>query len=110
MGDLVPGQAREGEKHLLNSQRTQVDAFVEALNSSLSRSVQGVTVIVLHGAPQQLPTVADAISYLHGYDDVRPSPAAAQKYEIDVRYNNGDVIHGVFQQKSEAVRFLQTFG
>jgi hypothetical protein len=30
-------------------------------------------------------------------------------YEIQIRYNNGDVIHGIFQQKDEALRFLQTF-
>ncbi len=86
-----------------------LQAFLAALDASLSRGVLGITVVVLHGAPQHLGTVQDAIAYLQGYDEFRHSPAPALKYEVDVRYNNGDVIHGIFQDKSEAVRFLGTF-
>jgi hypothetical protein len=56
-----------------------------------------------------LPSVQDAISYLQGYNEAQPSRAPALKYEVDVRYNNGDVIHGIFQQKAEAINFLRTF-
>ena len=83
--------------------------FLVTLEASLSRGVQGVTVIVLHGSPQQLPTVQHAIDYLLRYDDSRPFTAPALKYEVDLRYNNGDLIHAVFQQKTEAIRFLQTY-
>ncbi len=65
--------------------------------------------MVLHGLPQQLATVQDAIDYLKDYADAQPSPAPAVKYAVDVRYNNGDIIHGVFQDKAEAIRFLETF-
>jgi hypothetical protein len=83
--------------------------FLAALEASLSRGVQGITVVVLHGSPRQLATAQDAIAYLQRYEDSRASAAPALKYEIDVRYNNGDVIHGVFQQKGDAIRFLETF-
>jgi hypothetical protein len=83
--------------------------FIAALDASLSRGVQGVTVVALHGTPEQWATVQEAISYLETYDERQPSSAPALKYEVDVRYNNGDVIHGIFQQKAEALRFLQTF-
>lgn len=87
-----------------------ISQFLATLNASLARGVQGISVIVLHGAPQQLANVQDAIAYLQGYEDTRASAARALKYEIDVRYSNGDVIHGIFQEKGEAIRFLQTFG
>src|SRR5947209_9062123 len=83
--------------------------FMAALEASLSRGVQGVTVVVLHGLPQQMPSVAQAVQYLQNYDECQPSPATAAKYGVDLRYNNGDVIHGMFQEKGEAIRFLQTF-
>jgi hypothetical protein len=86
-----------------------LSGFLAALAASLSRGVVGVTVAVLHGAPQQLTTVDAAIDYLQRYDENRPSPAPALKYEVDVRYNNGDVVHGIFQEKAEAIRFLRTF-
>jgi hypothetical protein len=104
--------ARERERiktRLLTADKAQFDAFLRALDASFSRGVQGVTVSVLHGRPQQLATVVEAIAFLQGYQEARPSVAPALKYEIDVRYNNGDVVHGIFQEKAEAIRFLQTF-
>jgi hypothetical protein len=86
-----------------------LEQFLTALESSLSRGVLGITVVVFHGDPQQWPSAQEAIAYLQSYDESQSSPAPALKYEVDVRYNNGDVIHGIFQEKSEAIRFLQTF-
>jgi hypothetical protein len=37
---------------------------------------------------------------------MQPSSAPAARYEIAVRYNNGDVIHGIFQAKDAAISFL----
>jgi hypothetical protein len=31
------------------------------------------------------------------------------KYEVDIRYNNGDLIHAIFQDRAEAIKFLITF-
>jgi DNA modification methylase len=32
---------------------------------------------------------------------------SAVKYEIEVRYNNGDVIRGIFQTNEDAIHFLR---
>ena len=68
-----------------------------------------MNVTVLHGFSQQIATIEQAIEYLHNDSDSQPSPTPVQKYEIDIRYNNGDTIHAIFQQKAEAIRFLRTF-
>jgi hypothetical protein len=83
--------------------------FMAALNASLVRGVQGVTVVVLHGQPQHLATAHEAIAYLQNYPDTQGCPAPASKYEVHVRYNTGDVIDAVFQQKADALKFLQSF-
>lgn len=80
--------------------------FLATLEGSLSRCIVGITVLVLHGHPQQMPSTAEAIRYLESYEESRPCSAAAVKYEIEVRYSNGDVIHGIFQTKESAIRFL----
>jgi hypothetical protein len=84
--------------------------FVTALDASLSRGVQGITVVVLHGQPQQWATAAEAIHYLESYADARGSSAPASRYEIHVRYNTGDVIDAFFQRKEDAIQFLRSFG
>jgi hypothetical protein len=58
---------------------------------------------------RQISTVEQAIEYIQNYADTQPTPAPVSKYEIDIRYNNGDVIHALFQHKAEAIRFLGTF-
>jgi hypothetical protein len=83
--------------------------FIAALDASLTRGVQGVSITVLHGQERQWASVAEAIAYVQNYEEKRGGAAPALKYEVHVRYNNGDVIHGVFQQKTEAIHFLQSF-
>ncbi len=91
-----------------NSTAPMVD-FLTALNTSLSRGVQGITVAVLHGEPRHIATAAEAIAYLQNYPDSQGCAAPASKYELHVRYNTGDVIDAIFQHKDDAIRFLQRF-
>lgn len=97
------------KSQLLILEKAGIDNFINALLQSLSRRVAGVTVTVLHGQLQQIATIEQAIEYVHNYQESQPSPAPASKYEINIRYNNGDVIHAVLQNKAEAIKFLMTF-
>jgi hypothetical protein len=116
---LSPKQVAKIKHRLLNppkrrkkgvtAEEPPLKEFMAALASSLSRGVQGITVIVLHGEPQQAATAAEAITYLESYADDQGCAAPASKYEIHVRYNTGDVIDAVFQHKEDAIKFLQSF-
>jgi hypothetical protein len=97
------------KSHLLNIEKNSIDNFMNTLNQSFSRQVQGVTATVLHGLSQPMATIEEAIEYIENYQESQPTLAPALKYEIDIRYNNGDVIHAIFQHKAEAIRFLRTF-
>lgn len=99
----------EIKNQLLSLEKFRIDNFINTLNQSFSRRVQGVSVTVLHGLMRQIPTVEQAIEYIQNYADTQPTAAPVSKYEIDIRYNNGDVIHALFQDKAEAIRFLGTF-
>jgi len=97
------------KNQLLSKEKNQIDKFIKSLEQSFSRRIQGVNVIVLHGLSQQIATIEKAMEYIHNYPDNQPTSAPALKYEIDIRYNNGDLIHAIFQSKSEAIKFLRTF-
>lgn len=97
------------KEQLLSLEKVKIDNFIATLEQSFSRRVQGVTVIVLHGLAQQNITIENAVEYIQNYPNTQPTPAPAFKYEIDIRYNNGDIIHAIFQQKAEAIKFLITF-
>lgn len=54
-------------------------------------------------------TVVDAIQYIQGYSATAVSDAPALKFDVQVRYNNGDVVGGVFHERADAVAYLQKF-
>jgi len=97
------------KKSLVNPDKPPMSEFLAALHASLARGVQGITVAVLHGQPRPMATVAEAIVYIQGYEETKGCVAPVLKYEIRVRYNTGDVIDAIFQEKPDAIRFLQTF-
>jgi hypothetical protein len=99
----------EIKNQLLSIEKASIDNFISTLEQSFSRRVQGISVIVLHGLVRQIATVDLAIEYVQNYAETQGTPAPVSKYEIEIRYNNGDVIHAIFQAKVEAIRFLQTF-
>lgn len=58
---------------------------------------------------QQITTIERAIEYIHNYAETQPITAPALKYEINIRYNNGDLINCIFDRKSDVIKFLETF-
>lgn len=53
-------------------------------------------------------TVAEALQFVEGYaEDGRAKPV--ERYDIEVRYNNGNRIAGSFGDKAGAVEFLSGF-
>ena len=81
--------------------------FIAALEVSLNRCVVTVFVLPLHGQTYEMSDVHSAIVFLRAHDhaDVRPE---FTRYEIIVRFNNGDEIKGQFQSKTTAIEFLAT--
>ena len=65
-------------------------------------------VIALHGNETKLLSVEDAIIFLNDYsEDIGSLPVF--KYEILIRYNNGDDIKATFQERADAIKFLSGY-
>jgi hypothetical protein len=93
---------------LAKSQRSDVDEFVRSLSVSISRQIERIVIVALHGLVHEAITVDDAIRFVQGYEDdgvMKP----IDRYEIEVRYNNGDSIQGKFKTKEDAVTFLESY-
>lgn len=82
--------------------------FMAALRRAVMRQVELVRVVPLHGVAFQCGSVDQAIAFIENYsEDDGPKPVA--KYEVAVRYSNGDRIEGQFADKESAVQFLLTY-
>lgn len=86
---------------------SELAAFVAAIEVSLNRSIVAVHVLPLHGQSHELSDPKAAIAFLESHVQ---NQAALQfvRYEISVRFSNGDEIRGQFQAKDSAIEFLKT--
>ncbi|MBC7816750.1 MAG: DNA methylase [Planctomycetaceae bacterium] len=91
--------------HLRHLHRTEIESFLHQLEVSLSRTIQTVFVVALHDRSFEGTTVDDAIHFIEAYDE---SSAALRfcRYEVNIRYTNGDEVRATFASKLEAIRFL----
>jgi len=93
---------------LIKAHQAGVNAFVEALCTVVSRQIQRIVILALHGTAHEVTTIDDAIRFIEGYDGGGQAKPV-ERYEIDVRYNNGDTIRGTFRDKQTAITFLRSY-
>ena len=105
---LTPSRRKRLAAALANANDRAMREFFAALESTVSRQIERIVILALHGQAQEVLTVADALRFVEGYaDDGRTKPI--ERYDIEVRYNNGNRISGSFSDKAGAIEFLGGF-
>jgi hypothetical protein len=90
---------------LVQRHRRDLDRFFETLSAVILRRIERIVILALHGTPHEMTNIDDAIRFIESYhDDGRTKPI--ERYEIEIRYSNGDVISGNFRDRGDAVAFL----
>jgi hypothetical protein len=85
--------------------RKKLADFLKSLEISLSRRIQAIRILPLHGGWHESPSIADAINFIQAFNEAE-TVANFVRYEVMVRYTNSDEIRGEFHNKAEAVNFL----
>ncbi len=83
--------------------------FRVALESTIARRVERVTVLPLHGSARDFESLGDAIDAIESYETPDAIPLLV-RWEVAIRFSNGDRIEARFQEPATAVDFLRTFG
>jgi hypothetical protein len=96
-------------KHLLRQQSAQVAEFMLLLEEAITRQIDRVVVLPLHGASFTWESVEAAISFIETYNETDEAVKPIARFEIQIRYNNGDSIKGEFVDKDGAAAFLRTY-
>lgn len=94
--------------HLVKAHERDIKAFFDALDKSVTRRVEKIIVIPLYGQESEYSSVGDAIAFLSSYESTAVQ-GRVYKYEIHIRYNNGDKIMAEFADKTAAVEFLMKY-
>lgn len=95
-------------KELINLNKKEVDIFFSSLSDSVSRYIDNIFILPLHGQESSLGTITEAIFFLENYIENNLQHLLV-KYEIIIRYNTGDKIEASFKEKKDAMNFLGTY-
>lgn len=86
---------------------SRLEQLANALCDALDTVVSEVIVVPLHGVARVLNTAVDAVCFLQDYDEAAAVPIL--RYEITVRYRNGDEYTMKCASRAKAVQFLNQY-
>ncbi len=92
---------------LRDAHEAELAAFLDAIRRTLGRTIERIAVIPLHGTSHEMTSLAQAVNFLKDYDESRISGQFV-RYEVIVRYTNGDEVRGDFKDKIGAIEFLHS--
>jgi len=93
-------------EHLIELNKDKVDHFFTELEATITRNIEVIRVLPLSGKTHDFETVDDAVNYIKSIDgDENGGPVV--RYEVQIRYDNGDEITGEFNKKTNAINFLE---
>ncbi len=93
---------------LLATRETELKEFLDALTQSVSRKIEEVIVLPLHGSRLRATSIAVAKALLEDYEESVPQ-ARFERYEVHIRFRNTNEIVGRFNDKASAIEFLETY-
>jgi hypothetical protein len=108
-GRLKKAQRERIAAFLRDRHGAELETFLSSLRLALTRKIECVFVLPLHGSAFTLRAIPEAIAFIESFDESR-SVASFIRYEVDVRFSNGDEIRGQFKDKASAIAFLRGVG
>jgi hypothetical protein len=105
---LTPRELKKLGVTVAKTQSARIRRFLTVLAAVVSRQIDRIVILALHGQSQEVVTIGDAIQFIESYaGDDRAKPI--ERFEIQVRYNNGDIVSGSFRDKEGAIEFLKSY-
>jgi len=93
---------------LLEDHSEEVTQFTNAMEKVLSRQIDRILILPLHGKVIEFSSIEEALASIEGFDQ-DASVSEFVRYEIEVRYHNGNKLHGTVKDKEAASEFLTMY-
>ena len=93
---------------LMELNKQSLDEFMLQLEHAVLRKINSVRIVPLHGSAKDCVSVTDAIALVEAYDETAPTGPLV-KYEVVIRYDNGDKIEGQFHDRATTIEFLMAY-
>ena len=93
---------------LISDNQGKVRIFITSLTATIARRIERIVILPLHGRNQAVKTIGEAVDLIESYNE-KESPTSFERYEIQIRFSNGNEIKGQFNDKASAIEFLQMY-
>ena len=93
---------------LIKLNARNLEEFMTQMERAVKRQISAVRIIPLHGTAQECVNVQQAITIVEGYNEAS-AHGPLVKYEVIIRYDNGDKIEAEFQDRATTIEFLQGY-
>lgn len=93
-------------EHLIELNKNNVDEFFSELEATITRNIEVIRVLPLSGEAHDFETVEEAVSFIESVDESQ-NGGSVIRYEVQIRYDNGDEITGEFGAKENAISFIE---
>jgi len=107
-GSLSASQKTALAAALLDDHKEDVEAFTASMDKVLSRQIERVIVLPLFGSSMEFASVEAALASIQALAQLKGG-AEFVRYEIEVRYDNGNTVRGSFSDKESAIEFLTLY-
>lgn len=104
---LTQTQKDRVKRAIISNSREQTESFIRNLEVSITRQIDFIVIIPLYGQKYTMPTIKEALNFLDNFKEV--DSYDFQKFEVEIRYNNGDTIRGTFSQIEGVKEFLSKY-
>lgn len=105
---ITSEKKRQFRRELYTLCEDEFSAFFANLRNSFSRYIQRISVLTLSGESFGFDCIENAVSFVRQHDK-SISMSTFVRYELQVRYSNGDTVRGDFRDRLDAIRFLESF-
>lgn len=95
-------------KQLFRLNSKEVKEFFGNLEKAVVRYITSVAITPLHGESSNLSNVKTAIEFIRSYQEINDK-LPVLKYEIIIKYNNGNKVEGTFKDNESAIEFLGSY-
>ena len=95
-------------RSLIENDESQINAFLVGLKLAISREIEAILVLPLHGHELYATSISEALALLQDHDE---SSLQTQfvRYEIQIRFTNGNQIIGKFNDRMSAIAFWEQY-
>ncbi|HSW44420.1 MAG TPA: DNA methylase [Phycisphaerae bacterium] len=105
--EALTSERRKGlARALLKKHSADVDAFIRSLETSIARRLESILLLPLYGRAYEATSIAEAVDFLQRHVSA-PERLPVLRYEIQIRYGNGDRIEATFQDRETAIQYLR---